>query len=85
MVLMKNDNNALPLKKDAKIAVIGEMARTPRYQGAGSSLINPIKLDSAYSTMKEMGINFSFAPGYTLKGKNKKEMEMVVEAKTYHL
>ena len=81
MVLMKNDNNALPLKKDAKIAVIGEMARTPRYQGAGSSLINPIKLDSAYSTMKEMGINFSFAPGYTLKGKNKKEMEMVVEAK----
>lgn len=81
MVLMKNDNNALPLKKDAKIAVIGEMARTPRYQGAGSSLINPIKLDSAYSTMKEMGINFSFAPGYTLKGKNKKEMEMILEAK----
>ena len=81
MVLMKNDNNLLPLKKDAKIAVIGEMAHTPRYQGAGSSLINPIKLDSAYDTMKEMGINFSFAPGYTLKGKNKKEMEMVLEAK----
>ena len=81
MVLMKNDNNVLPLKKDAKIAVIGEMAHTPRYQGAGSSLINPIKLDSAYDTMKEMGINFSFAPGYKLKGKNKKEMEMVIEAK----
>ena len=81
MVLMKNDNNILPLKKDAKIAVIGEMAHTPRYQGAGSSLINPIKLDSAYDTMKEMGINFSFAPGYTLKGKNKKELDMVNEAK----
>ncbi len=81
MVLMKNNNNLLPLKKDAKIAVIGEMAHTPRYQGAGSSLINPIKLDSAYDTMKEMGVNFSFAPGYTLKGKNKKEMEMVLEAK----
>ncbi len=81
MVLMKNDNNILPLKKDAKIAVIGEMAHTPRYQGAGSSLINPIKLDSAYDTMKEMGIDFTFAPGYTLKGKNKKEMQMVLDAK----
>ncbi len=81
MVLMKNDNNLLPLKKDAKIAVIGEMAHTPRYQGAGSSLINPIKLDSAYDTMKEMGVDFTFAPGYTLKGKNKKEMQMVLEAK----
>ncbi len=81
MVLMKNDNNILPLKKDAKIALIGEMAHTPRYQGAGSSLINPIKLDSAYATMKEMGINFSFTAGYTLKSKNKKAMEMVLQAK----
>ena len=80
MVLMKNDNNALPVKKDAKIALIGEMARTPRYQGAGSSLINPIKLDSAYDTLKEMGADFTFAAGYTLKGKNKKANEMVAEA-----
>lgn len=81
MVLMKNDNNTLPLKKDAKIALIGEMAHTPRYQGAGSSLINPIKLDSAYSTMKEMGINFTFSAGYTLKGKAKKDTELLLEAK----
>ena len=50
---------ALPLKKDAKIALIGEMANTPRYQGAGSSLINPIKLDNAYQTMKDMGIDLT--------------------------
>lgn len=81
MVLMKNEGNLLPLKKDAKIAVIGEMAHTPRYQGAGSSLINPIKLDSAYQTMKDAGVNFSYAPGYTLKGKNKKEMELILDAK----
>ena len=81
MVLMKNDNNILPLKKDAKIAVIGEMAHTPRYQGAGSSLINPIKLDSAYSTLKEMGADFTFAAGYSLKGKAKKDMELLIEAK----
>ncbi len=83
MVLMKNENNLLPLKKDSKIALIGEMAHTPRYQGAGSSLINPISLDSAYATMKDMGINFSYAPGYSLKGKlnEKKSMELILDAK----
>lgn len=82
MVLMKNDNNVLPLKKDAKIALIGEMAHTPRYQGAGSSLINPIKLDNAYATMKEMGVDFTFSKGYELKKcKAKKSMELILEAK----
>ena len=82
MVLMKNDNNVLPLKKDSKIALIGEMAHTPRYQGAGSSLINPIKLDNAYATMKEMGVDFTFSKGYELKKcKAKKSMELILEAK----
>ncbi len=82
MVLMKNDNNVLPLKKDAKVALIGEMAHTPRYQGAGSSLINPIKLDNAYQTMKDMGINLTFSKGYELKKcKEKKAMDLIVEAK----
>ncbi len=82
MVLMKNDNNLLPLKKDAKIALIGEMAHTPRYQGAGSSLINPIKLDNAYATMKEMGVDFTFSRGYELKKcKAKKSMDLILEAK----
>ena len=43
-VLLKNQGGILPLKQDAKIAVIGTMARTMRYQGAGSSHINPTKL-----------------------------------------
>lgn len=82
MVLMKNDNNVLPLKKDAKVALIGEMAHTPRYQGAGSSLINPIKLDNAYQTMKDMGIDLTFSRGYELKkAKAKKSMELILEAK----
>ena len=82
MVLMKNDNNILPLKKDSKIALIGEMAHTPRYQGAGSSLINPIKLDNAYQTMKDMGVDFTFSKGYELKKcKEKKALELIIEAK----
>ncbi len=71
MVLMKNDGNILPLKKEQKIAVIGEMAKKPRYQGAGSSLINPIKLDNAYDTLKTMGVNFEYAQGYSTEKKNK--------------
>ena len=43
-VLLKNQGGILPLKQDAKIAVIGAMAKTMRYQGAGSSHINPTKL-----------------------------------------
>lgn len=82
MVLMKNDNNLLPLNKDAKIALIGEMSHTPRYQGAGSSIINPIKLDNAYSTMKDMGISFTFSKGYELKKcKEKKALELIIDAK----
>ncbi len=43
-VLLKNEGGILPLKKDAKIAVIGAMAKNLRYQGSGSSHINPTKL-----------------------------------------
>ncbi|MDO4847766.1 MAG: glycoside hydrolase family 3 C-terminal domain-containing protein [Clostridiaceae bacterium] len=74
MVLLKNEDNILPLKKDAKIAVIGEMAKKPRYQGAGSSLINPIQLDCAYDTLKEMGVDFSYAPGFVTDKKKKKKV-----------
>lgn len=41
VVLLKNENHILPLKKGTKVAVIGDFAKTPRYQGAGSSLVNP--------------------------------------------
>ena len=44
-VLLKNEDAILPLKSDAKVAVIGAMARNIRYQGAGSSHVNPIKLE----------------------------------------
>jgi beta-glucosidase-like glycosyl hydrolase/MFS family permease len=43
IVLLRNEGAILPLRRDAKLAVIGEFARTPRYQGAGSSLINPTR------------------------------------------
>ena len=66
MVLLKNEDAVLPVAKDARIAVIGEFARTPRYQGAGSSLINPTKLTSFLDALEERGIAADFAPGFTL-------------------
>lgn len=81
MVLLKNDNNILPLKKEQKIALIGEMAKKPRYQGAGSSLINPIQLDCAFDTLKDMGVEFEYAQGYSTDKKNKvKDDKFVQEA-----
>ena len=44
-VLLKNEENTLPLKKGAKVAIIGDFAFTPRYQGAGSSVVNTTKLE----------------------------------------
>ena len=47
VVLLKNQDNILPLKEGTKVAVIGDFAKTPRYQGAGSSLVNPTKQPEA--------------------------------------
>ena len=72
MVLLKN-NGILPLKKNGKIAVIGELARTPRYQGAGSSHINPTQLDNALEELQKSGYAVEFAQGYELKQKKAKK------------
>lgn len=66
-VLLKNDGNLLPLKKDAKIALIGEFAEKPRYQGAGSSMINPMNLETAIEQFKNYGINYTYAKGFFIQ------------------
>ena len=69
-VLLKNDDNALPLMKESKIALLGAFAKNPRYQGAGSSTINPTKLDNLYDEMIKIAgeENIAYAPGYSLNG-----------------
>ncbi|GAA1839518.1 glycoside hydrolase family 3 C-terminal domain-containing protein [Agromyces salentinus] len=65
IVLLKNEGGVLPLAPDASVAVIGELARTPRYQGAGSSQINPTRLDNALDEIRALaGADVPFAPGY---------------------
>lgn len=66
MVLLKNDDDILPVAANAKIAVIGEFTRTPRYQGGGSSHITPTKMTSFLDALAERGADVAFAPGFTL-------------------
>jgi beta-glucosidase len=68
IVLLKNDNGILPLGKNEKIAVIGNFAKIPRYQGSGSSLVNPTRIDNLIDNLKA-----TFAPGYDLMGKTSPE------------
>jgi beta-glucosidase len=69
-VLLKNDGGILPLAATGgPVAVIGEFARTPRFQGAGSSQVNSIQVDSALDGLRA-GLDGSrevlFAPGYEI-------------------
>lgn len=77
VVLLKNEDGILPLDADGtdRIAVIGELARTPRYQGAGSSAVVPTRLDDALEAIIGMaGDRVAFAPGYSLDGGDHPEM-----------
>lgn len=70
IVLLKNQNAILPLKAKTKIAIIGDFAKSPRYQGAGSSIVNPLKLDSFMGCAKEYDVEITgYADGYKRYGK----------------
>lgn len=69
IVLLKNDNGLLPLAENTKVAVIGDFAKTPRYQGAGSSVVNPTRLDTTLDVMKDFPLQMAgFAAGYHRTG-----------------
>ena len=70
-VLLKNDGGLLPLDPGSslRIAVIGELARTPRFQGAGSSQVNPTTIDIPLDELRAIAggqVRIDFAPGYSL-------------------
>lgn len=68
IVLLKNDGDLLPLREDASLAVIGVFAEKPRYQGAGSSKINPTRLDNALDEIRAYAgaERTAYAQGYTV-------------------
>jgi beta-glucosidase len=78
VVLLKNDG-LLPLPSDTSIAVIGEFARTPRYQGAGSSQVNPTRLDLLLDELASVFGEVPFAAGYGV-GETANDAELLAEA-----
>lgn len=73
-VLLKN-NGVLPLAKDKKVAFIGDFMYLPRYQGAGSSIVNPTKLDNTIDLLPNSGFEIvGTAKGFDRYGKKKKKL-----------
>ena len=66
IVLLKNADNILPLKKREKVAFIGEYALNPHYNGKGSSYVTPYKLVTPLDAVDEKGYNVSFAKGFNI-------------------
>jgi beta-glucosidase len=69
VVLLKNEGNILPLAAGTEVLVMGDFAETPRYQGAGSSGVNPFKVDSPLECLKTSGLNVTgYAQGFRRHG-----------------
>lgn len=65
IVLLENDG-ILPLNKENEVALIGDFARTPRYQGSGSSQVNPTEVNNLEQELKAAGLKITgFAPGFS--------------------
>ncbi len=77
-ILLKN-NGALPLKNDAKVAIIGKFAAEPSYQGGGSSHINSWKVETAIDAFKEYGGTVTYAQGY-VTDKDEDDLQLLDEA-----
>ena len=74
-VLLKNEENILPLKEGTKVAVIGDFAIEPRFQGAGSSVVNATKIETIANTIAQYKLeNIGIAKGYDRIGKENNQL-----------
>ncbi|WNS40819.1 glycoside hydrolase family 3 C-terminal domain-containing protein [Paenibacillus sp. MMS20-IR301] len=70
IVLLKNEEDILPLRKETRLAVIGDFAEKPRFQGAGSSIVNPTLTDNVLGCLEQSGIaGIGYEPGFERYGK----------------
>ncbi|TFD83531.1 glycosyl hydrolase [Cryobacterium lactosi] len=85
IVLLKNDGHLLPLAPGTRVAVIGDFAETPRYQGAGSSLVNPTQLTTTLQAIGTADLKLvDFARGFDRHGAADEELaaEAVLAARS---
>ncbi|WP_028974248.1 beta-glucosidase family protein [Spirochaeta cellobiosiphila] len=75
IVLLKNKDDILPIKYNKKVAVIGDFAKEARYQGSGSSQVNPTILENTLECFAESGItSIGYAQGFLRNGKTQKKL-----------
>lgn len=75
IVLLKNEGGILPLRHDARVAVIGAFAAEPRYQGAGSSMVNAERVEVSTELIPEYFPNcIGYAQGFTRMDKPSAEL-----------
>jgi beta-glucosidase len=81
IVLMKNEENILPLQAGTRVAVIGDFASRPRYQGAGSSLVNSTKIDIPTEKISQSELSYiGYAQGFNRNGvPDREKMQEAVE------
>lgn len=77
MVLLKNEGQILPLKRNTKVAVIGQLAIRPRYQGSGSSQVNPARLENAYCELQTYTSSITYSEGYESRSDEPDEMFII--------
>ena len=88
LVLLKNEDSLLPLAAGAKVAVIGDFAKNPRYQGAGSSMVNSTQVDVLLDKLIDSGLNvIGYQQGFDRHGKpdaalQKSACELATQADT---
>jgi len=84
VVLLANGGSLLPLADDlARIAVVGEFARTPRFQGAGSSKVTPTRVDDALGALRDLlgpSVTVDFAPGFGVDDPGADDAALAAEA-----
>ena len=79
IVLLENDG-ILPLQPGTRVAVVGEFAERPRYQGAGSSLVNPTRVECLLDNLKGKGLHLiGYAKGYCHENESA-DLELIQEA-----
>jgi beta-glucosidase len=72
IVLLKNEDNTLPVQANSRVALIGAFASKPRFQGGGSSHINPTRVDAALDAIRDQswteGVTVEHVTGFSLDG-----------------
>ena len=88
LVLLKNEGSLLPLAAGSKVAVIGDFAKNPRYQGAGSSMVNSTQVDVLLDKLLDSELNvIGYQQGFDRHGKpdaalQKSACELTTQADT---